>query len=231
MTDGAGPPLPSLIALNRALQAQQLLRGVAHDLRNNLQVVALGSSLGAEGQGSAVAVRVERSLEEMVGSLELLSHLGRATVDEPASTDLGGAFDDIRILADLQRNVATLRLRIDPPTTPTVVAVPKTAVQQMLLNLIINAKEAGARATDPVTLTVTMPMAGRVAIVIADVGAGMPSEAGTLYFSTKDRGSHGGLGLFVTRALAEQYDGELVWESGAAGGTRVRLILPVTGRG
>ncbi len=229
MIDPVCHSIPSLITLNRALLAQQLLRGVAHDLRNNLQVVALGSSLGAESQGSAVAVRVERSLDEMVGSLELLSRLGRAAPGEAASTDLGAALEEVRILADLQRNVPTLRLRIDPPAAPTVLAAPKTAVHQMLLNLITNAKEAGARATDPVTVAVTMPMDGRVAIVIADVGTGMPADAGTLYFSTKDRGSHGGLGLFITRALAEQYGGELGWESGTAGGTRIRLILPITG--
>ena len=231
MIDPAGHSIPSLITLNRALLAQQLLRGVAHDLRNNLQVVALGSSLGAESQGSAIAVRVERSLEEMVESLELLSHLGRAAPGEPGSTDLGTALGEVRILADLQRNVPTLRLRIDPPAAPTVVGAPKTAVHQMLLNLITNAKEAGARATDPVTVTVTMPMDGRVAIVVEDAGAGMPAEAGTLYFSTKDRGSHGGLGLFVTRTLAERYGGELGWESGTGGGTRARLILPTTGPG
>ena len=89
MIDPVCHSIPSLITLNRALLAQQLLRGVAHDLRNNLQVVALGSSLGAESQGSAVAVRVERSLDEMVGSLELLSRLGRAAPGEAASTDLG----------------------------------------------------------------------------------------------------------------------------------------------
>ena len=231
MTDGAGPSLPSLITLNRALLAQQLLRGVAHDLRNNLQVVALGSSLGAESQGSAVAVRVERSLEEMVGSLELLSRLGRSAPDEPAATDIGEAFEEVRVLADLQRYVPTLRLRIDPPVEPTVVAAPKTVVHQMLLNLITNAKEAGSRTTDPVTLAVTMPMDGRVAMVIEDVGAGMPGDAGTLYFSTKDRGSHGGLGLFVTLALAERYGGELRWEPRTGGGTSVRLILPITVRG
>ena len=99
----------------------------------------------------------------------------------------------------------------------------------MLLNLITNAKEAGARVTDAVTVAVTIPMDGRVAIVVEDGGAGMPPEAGTLYFSTKDRASHGGLGLYVTRALAERYGGELSWEPAADRGTRARLVLPVSG--
>ncbi len=230
MNDGV-PPLASLITLNRALLAQHLLRGIAHDLRNNLQVVALGASLGAEDQSSAVALRVDRSLEEMISSLELLSRLGRPSADDPPTTDLGEALDEIKVLADLVRNTPTLRLRIEPPSEPTVVAVPKAAIHQMVLNLIINAKEAGARATDPVTVTVTMPMDGRVAVVVEDAGSGMPAEAGTLYFSSKNRANHGGVGLWVTRALAHQYQGELSWDAPPGSGTRVRLILPVTVRG
>ncbi len=230
MSDGA-PPLASLITLNRALLAQQLLRGVAHDLRNNLQVVALGASLGAEDQGSAVSLRVDRSLEEMIGSLELLSRLGRPSVDDPPTTDLGEALEEVGVLADLVRNTPTLRLRIEPPSEPTVVVAPRGVIHQMVLNLIVNAKEASERATDLVTVTVTMPMDGRVAVVVEDPGAGMPVEAGTLYFSTKNRTNHGGLGLWVSRALAQQYQGELSWDGGSSGGTKVRLILPVTARG
>ncbi len=232
MTGGPPPSLPSLITLNRALLGQQLLRGVAHELRNNLQVVALGSSLGIDGQTGAVAARVDRSLDEMVGTLELLSHLGRAAGAEPLATDLGEAFDEVRTFADLQRNVPILRLSVEPPSEPTTVLVQKGAIHQMLLNLITNAKEASERATDAVSLTVTMPMEGRVAILVTDAGPGMPTLAGSLFYSTKNRNCHGGIGLFVTRALADAHGGELTWGPGpSGGGTTARLVLPISGPG
>ncbi len=223
--------MASLIALNRALMAQQLLRGIAHDLRNNLQVVALGSSLGPEAQAPAITARVDRSLDEMVRSLERLSHMGRAPEAEPLATGLTEVLDELRILADLQRNLPAIRLSIESAGGATMVAAPKSAIVQMVLNLVANAKEAGGRVSDPIALTVTMPMEGRVAIVVVDAGSGMPATAGSLYFSTKDRTCHGGIGLVVTRALAEEHGGELTWAPGPTGGTAARLVLPVSDPG
>ena len=52
--------IESLITLNRALLNQHLLRGVAHDLRNNLQVVALGSSLATVAASEVDALPAPR---------------------------------------------------------------------------------------------------------------------------------------------------------------------------
>ncbi len=230
------PPLDadqadSLITLNRALLAQQLLRGVAHDLRNNLQVVALGSSLGDEHRGSAIGMKVERALDEMVATLDLLTHLGRPPMNEPADSSLDLVLDEIRQLADLQRNIPTLRLSITPAPTPARVAIPRSPLLQILLNLVTNAKEAASRPTEPVEVTATMPMEGRVAILVDDTGAEAHLPDGTPLATTKDRSFHGGIGVYCCRTLVERAGGEITWEPRPEGGLRVRLVLPLSDRG
>jgi len=223
--------IESLVTLNRALLAQQLLRGIAHDIRNNLQVVALGSSLGEDGAGTPISMRVERSLDEMVRSLDLLSRLGRIPSGEAADADLTEVLTAVDELAALQRNLPSLRVRVERPAGPTRVAVPRADLAQVLLNLLANAKEAHTRPDDLVEVATTMPMDGRIAILIDDRGPGMPDAAGTPLYTTKDPCFHGGLGLFVSRVLATRWGGELGWEARPGGGSRVRLVLPIADRG
>lgn len=221
----------SLLTLNRALLTQHLLRGIAHDLRNNLQVVALGSSLGEENRGSAIAVKVDRALDDMVATLDLLSHLGRPPGPEPADTSLELVFDELRHLADFQRNLPTLRLAVTPPPGPVLVAAPRSAVLQILLNLVSNAKEASARPTDPVEVSATMPMDGQVAILVEDHGSGVMPPGGGPLDTDRDRGLHGGLGVFCCRTLVARHGGSIDWEPRPGGGLRARVVLPVSVRG
>lgn len=218
----------SLITLNRALVTQHLLRGLAHELRNNLQIVTLGASLDNESRGSAIAHKVDRALDDMVATLDLMSKLGRSTADEAPDARLDLAMDEVTRLADLQRNLPTLRLAVNPPAEPVRVAIRRTELIQILLNLIANAKEAQTRPTERVTVSTTIPMDGRIAILVDDTGAGLGADAGQPFESDRDRSLHGGIGLFCVRALAERAGGELGWEPRPEGGTRVRVVLPLS---
>jgi two-component system sensor histidine kinase RegB len=68
-------------------------------------------------------------------------------------------------------------------------------------------------------------------MTVLDRGAGMDpdvlSRAGEPFFTTKGPGEGMGLGLFLTRALAEQLGGELAITSTPAAGTEARIDLPV----
>ncbi|MGE0443287.1 MAG: sensor histidine kinase [Gemmatimonadales bacterium] len=218
-----------LITLNRALMTQHLLRGIAHDLRNNLQVVALGASLGDDAGGISVSVRVDRALDEMTAALDLLSRLGRTAANEPAETDVGEALSEAVHLAALQRNLPTLGLTIEPPPAPAAVRMPRSELVQVVLNLVANAKDSGPLATDPVTVGVSAPMDGEVALTVVDRGSGIPPSAGAPFASTKDPANHAGLGLFVVRALVEGRGGRLVCDRLPEGGTRIRVVLPAAG--
>jgi C4-dicarboxylate-specific signal transduction histidine kinase len=220
-----------LIALNRALLTQQLLRGIAHDLRNNLQVVALGSSIGEDLGGISVNLRVDRALDDMAATLDLMTRLGKSAVAEEPETDLAAAIDEAVWLAGLQRSLPGLGLAVERPPSPVTVRMPRGELVQVLLNLIANAREATELSTDPVVLTGTMAMDGQAAVTVDDAGPGIPPSGGTPFASSKSPANHGGLGLFVSRALVEGRGGTVSWDRRPQGGTRVRVVLPVTARG
>ncbi len=215
-----------LIKLNRADVIQQLLRGIAHDLRNNLQVVALGSSLGEESRGTAIGFRIERALDDMVGGLDLLAMLGHPSPTASPHTDIAEVLIAMQQLTDLQRNLPTVPLAVEPPST-IVAAIARTTLLQILLNLIANAKEATGGTATPIGITVERD-SGVVSLTVDNDGESIPPEAGAAFMTTRDPATHAGIGLFVSRTLAERSGGTLNWEPRTGGGTRTRLTLPVS---
>jgi two-component system sensor histidine kinase RegB len=106
---------------------------------------------------------------------------------------------------------------------------PPRALADALRGLLKNALQAsGPGAT--VTLRLESTVAGLVRATVIDRGRGMPPEVlarvGEPFFTTKVPGEGMGLGLFLTRALAEQLGGNFHITSSPEHGTEARLELP-----
>lgn len=107
-------------------------------------------------------------------------------------------------------------------------------VLQILINLIGNAI-AYSPAASTVTIAAHGATAGRVTVTVADEGPGITPEQRTRIFdkgerlgrdSDGGRDSGSGLGLYISRRLAEAMDGSLTVESAPGGGALFRLELP-----
>ncbi len=126
------------------------------------------------------------------------------------------SFHDVRIWMELDEDLP--RVRIDP-----------TQIQQAILNLVINARDAMERRG---TLTVRSRRdrdAGGVVVSVADTGRGIaPEDLERIFepfFSTK--GDHGnGLGLPAVRSVMDQHGGRIEVDSAVGQGTTVRLRFP-----
>lgn len=99
-------------------------------------------------------------------------------------------------------------------------------VEQVLINLIKNAHESGSAESE---ITLSLAEAGReLRIEVADRGPGMSdtvlSQALLPFYSTKRSGT--GLGLALTREIAEAHGGRVLLANREGGGLRVSLLLP-----
>jgi signal transduction histidine kinase len=116
-------------------------------------------------------------------------------------------------------------------------------LRQIVTNLLTNAFEAmGGKGTITITATQlaaeeevavgsdvsAVPM---IQIEVVDDGPGVPADVMdkifSPFFTTKPRGS--GLGLAIVRKIVDAHDGRIDVSAPAAGGTRFRVTLPVTG--
>jgi signal transduction histidine kinase len=116
----------------------------------------------------------------------------------------------------------------EQPGAPLMVPLAADRMQQVFLNLILNAADAMMDGGE-LRVGVSRTEAPRgVTITFADTGPGIPAESiGKLFepfFSTKEGGV--GLGLYISRNIIEQHGGRISVHSVPAEGTHVEIWIP-----
>jgi len=223
--------------LHRAQKLEAIGRlagGIAHDFNNLLTAVT----------GLAIVARTDPRLPEdlgedmdaIVGAAERGSDLtrkllafARADPAEPDRVvDLG---DQVRSLRRLLRQLVRedVSLGVSCPSEPVWVSVAPSQLEQMVLNLVVNAIDA---IEGHGRVEVRVETSGdRAALVVEDDGTGMSEEVRERvfepFFTTKAPGKGTGLGLASVYGIARGRGGEVQLESALGEGTTVRVLLPL----
>ncbi|MFN0181379.1 MAG: sensor histidine kinase [Gemmatimonadales bacterium] len=214
----------SLVALNRAWTRQHLLRGLAHEIRNQLQVLTLGTG-GGPATDAQLLPRMDQAVDRMTDALDLLSRLGR-TEPDTESADLGDVLIQVGHLSDLQRNFPTRVLVIDGSADGYRVAAPSDELIQVLLNVVGAAKAGGSQGGGPIRLRVNADGATVTFAIVEPALVGWAGKAGAPR-STGDLLAEAAA-PYVCRRLVERVGGR--WVTDAATG-ELRVVLPISGPG
>ncbi len=219
----------------------KLTGGVAHDF-NNLLTVVLGNAellaerLGHDAEGAQLAQVVYAAAERGASlARRLLAFAGNnpAGLRETAPARLVDA-----LMPLLQRTLGGgIDLAVESPEEPWTVFVDPQLLENVLINLASNARDAMPEGgTVTLRLANCRSAAGSalsgpvVEIVVADEGSGMTPEVAARafdpFFSTKPAHKGSGLGLSLVQDFARQSGGEVVIERNAAGGSSIILRLP-----
>jgi CheY-like chemotaxis protein len=223
----------------------QLTGGIAHDFNNELSVIILNAQLVADAIEAGGEVRAEdvRDIEDAAKraatmTKQLLGFSRRADLTF-APTDL--AYVATRLSGALRRLVPeNIELRLVADDAVPAVRADAGAVEQMLLNLITNARDAMPRGGLLEVAVRDRPACGggadadrrHVCVSVRDTGIGM--DEGTRsrifepFFTTKPVGVGTGLGLAMVYGLMRQHDGFVDVESAPGAGTTIRLGFPAT---
>ncbi len=217
----------------------QLVSGVAHELNNPLtgimgfaQLLLLGE-LGdtARPQVETIYAEAERA-SKIVANLLTFARRRRAQ-KEPA--DLNVLIERVLELRnyDLRvRNIET-SLALDPALPATMVDA--NQLQQVFLNVIINAEQAMRGASDggegTLRIESSATSGGSVRVAFRDSGPGMSAETIRRifdpFFTTKEAGEGTGLGLTICYGIIEEHGGRIWAESGSSTGTTFIIELPI----
>ncbi len=224
----------------------KLAGGVAHDFNNLLTAIIGFASLasddlpvGSPVQGALAQIR--RSAEQAASLTRQLLAFGRRQILQPEVLDLGEVIghvlpmlrrligEDITVVTDLGPEVPTIR-------------ADRTQVQQVLLNLAVNARDAmprGGLLTIRTSLTTVEPRIDSgpdvapgqyVVLEVTDTGqgldAGMAAHIFEPFFTTKAFGQGTGLGLSTVYGIAKQSGGDVQVRSTPGRGATFRVLLP-----
>ena len=228
-----------VIALQRISSLGVLAGGVFHELNNALTPILNYAKLGLRNSDPAYR---ERALTQIVEAAQRaamitrgmlgLSRPGHVTHREP--TDMVRLVEEVVTL--VKKDMARYRVRLDVKAAGRLYArVNPAQIQQVLLNLLINARQA-MPGGGLVRVRLGLDTAGRLAeISVADAGIGIaPADLRRIFepfFSTKtepDAAGQGGtgLGLSVCRDIVEAHHGRLRAESRLGQGSTFTIILP-----
>lgn len=215
-----------------------LASGLGHDLRNlvmpvllRLDVVAASNELPEKARTDLASIRQSiLRLQRLAGGLRLLSSDPFDQRDEAQLTTLGEWWQDLQpIVTDAlpPHSVVEASIGTDLP----VVAVPPGILAQILINLVMNSRQAMERTASPRLALSTRVEQARVMLDVEDNGSGMDADTRRRcfepYFTTRARGYATGLGLSTGRALLNRYGGDLVLGPEPNVGTVFTLVMPV----
>ncbi|HEX9964700.1 MAG TPA: PAS domain S-box protein [Allosphingosinicella sp.] len=218
----------------------ELTGGVAHDF-NNLMTVIRGSADLLTRPGLTEEKRA-RYLQAIIDTADraatLTSHLlafGRRQALKPEVVDLNLRLDAFaEMLGRTLGGQHEVELDLEPALPP--VEVDLAQLETALLNAAFNARDAMPEGGRLTLTTRRLPggEGGEVMVEIADNGTGMNAEvldrAFEPFFTTKPVGEGTGLGLSQIHGFAAQAGGRAEIRSTPGEGTRVRIILPATGK-
>jgi two-component system, cell cycle sensor histidine kinase and response regulator CckA len=243
---GARKLLEAQVRQAQKMEAVGLSTGaIAHDFNNMLVVIAGYTALLATDPSQTVRefAREMRMATDRATELtsQLLSFARASQVDEPVCC-ANEVIADFRPILDrmVGRDVhVSYALEAAPSRVP----VGRSALDQVLINLVVNARDAmpaggqlsvttsnewRPRLTD---VTAALPLAEHVVIRITDTGIGMPENVKARifepFFTTKAPGRGTGIGLQTVHGIVTQAGGRIDVISAPGSGTTFRVLLPV----
>jgi signal transduction histidine kinase len=228
-----------LVRTERLASVGRLAAGLAHEIGNpiaslmGLQDLLIEGGLSATEQSDFLA-RMRRETERIHHILRDLLDFARPSqvqdreaLREPG--DVAGAIDDALALVSPQKVMKQVHVECKLNESLPLVALSRTELVQVLLNLLLNAADA---LSGEGAVTIRARRSGAlVRIEIEDNGPGLAESVRERLFepfvTTKEIGKGTGLGLAVCRGLVEGAGGLIGWDASFASGTRFVIELPL----
>jgi PAS domain S-box-containing protein len=225
----------------------QLAGGVAHDFNNLLMLIQahnehLREHLAADDPARKDALQIENAVTRAASLTAQLLTFSRKNVLRPKILDLNLVLGDVGKM--LHRLIGeNIEVNIVPAASPVRVKADPGQMEQVILNLAVNARDA-MPAGGRLTITASeveldendsrnhegAPAGKYVMLSVSDTGSGMDTETQAHifepFFTTKAPGKGTGLGLATVYGVVKQSDGWIWVDSKPGRGTTFQIYLP-----
>lgn len=221
------------ISAARLASLGEMAGGLAHELKQPLQVISLAAENARHSlDGTAppdVMARLERISAQAIRAGGLVENLrrfarGGEAGAKPVRVSLDAALAGAMSLIGHALHEAQISVEAELGSPPLTVLADQVALEQVLTNLLMNARDALAQqpATAPRVVRITgEALDGRVALRIADTGGGIPAAVMERIFepfvTTKAVEAGTGLGLSICHGIVTAMGGSIAAENGPQG--------------
>ena len=219
----------------------ELTASIAHEVNQPLAAIAANAAAGLRwldraepdvAEVRALTARIIGDAERAAAIIARVRDMAGHRTPEPAALSINGVIEEAMLFLrhEIQAHEVSLSLSL-APDLPLVLA-DRTQVQQLVVNLAMNAMQSMAHApVIPRSLEVrSFAAAGGVSVAVEDSGLGVAPDHMALlfesFFTTKRNGM--GIGLSICRSIVEALGGSIVAENRSEGGARFIFTLPAT---
>ncbi|MEX2178443.1 MAG: PAS domain S-box protein [Gemmatimonadaceae bacterium] len=217
----------------------QLAGGVAHDFNNILTAITSYSELLLDDVGEspmrADLVEIRQAARRAADLTKQLLAFSRRQVLQVEVLDLAAV---VRDMEGMLRRLISEDIILDTtyPESPIMVRADRAQLEQVIMNLVVNARDA-LPANGQIRVAVESEAhagkgdSARALLRVVDNGSGIPPEVLSRifepFFTTKEPGKGTGLGLSVVYGIIDQLGGTIAVDSEEGTGTTFRILLPV----
>jgi PAS domain S-box-containing protein len=213
-----------------------LAAGVAHEVNTPLTGISSFTQMLLDGADpddpkTRLLEKIERQTfraAKIVNGLLNLSRPAHAAAVERAPVDLNTVIGEVLALLEHQFAQHNIKVRRELSDEPLTVLGMEHKLQQVFLNLFLNARDAMPKGG---WLSIATRFDdGRIVAEVSDTGSGIPNEyLSRIYdpfFTTKTVGQGTGLGLSITYGIVREHDGSIDCDSRLGQGTRFVISFP-----
>ena len=217
----------------------EMAAGIAHEINNPLQTI-LGNlemlEVNLDTEELERLDRVKNGVLRIRSTVKDLLMFAREQTTETESVDINDVIEKAIDIMHHHVSRAGLEVKTDLDTKPLTVKCNKNLLQQVIINLLQNAKDAIEESNKGTFITVrTALLPGKeVRIEVEDNGPGIPEaiidKVFDPLFTTKEVGKGTGLGLSLSKKIVKGFGGSIEVKSSRKAGTRFSITLPHHGK-
>lgn len=222
---------------DRLASVGEMAAGIAHEIKNPLTGIAAAVSIikddfSAEDPRSEILNEVLEQVKRLDKTVNDMLFFGKPSAPEFVYADINGILNKTLVFASQYKGGKHVEKRLELEENIPYVYVDPKQMQQVFLNLILNAFQAMPDGGILTLATEKTFIEGDciVRVSIADTGEGIPAQVldklFTPFFTTKAQGT--GLGLAICHKIVSQHSGTLTVDSEIGKGTRFTMTLPGT---
>lgn len=230
-----------LAHVTRVTMLGELAASIAHEVTQPMAAIVTSGDAGLRWLGRATPdigearqaitqmIRDARRASEVIARIRAMA---RKRDSQPATLDINEIAGETLEL--VQRELARYRVevRTEFAVPAPVVRCDRVQLQQVLINLLMNAAQAMSGVDGPRILRIAtsagLDAPGHVTVTVQDTGTGISEESARrlfdAFFTTKAEGM--GMGLSICRSIIEAHGGRIWAEAPEEGGARLRFELP-----
>jgi len=224
--------------IERLASVGTLIGGVAHELNNPLHAIRSFAELmllderDPEDRESLTIMKCEADrAAKIVADLRMIARDTQAERSQRMAVDLNDVVGHVRKLRRYSLETGNVELREDLAHDLPPVLANRSEIEQVVLNLVVNAEQAMAgQVGDRRLILRTRRTARGATLHVVDSGPGIPVEhldwIWDPFFTTKPPGEGTGLGLSLVHGIIAEHGGEIHVESEPGQGTTFRVDLP-----